>query len=234
MSGPNGAFGGSSEHDADHAMQFRDRMEAGRALAARMRGYADRPDAVVLALPRGGVVVGFEVARALHLPLDVLVVRKLGIPGHAELAMGAIASGARIVNEDVIRAFGIPGTAVDAVIEREGRELARRERAYRDAKPPSDVRDKTVLLVDDGLATGSTMRAAVASLRQRSAARIVVAAPVGAAQTCADLEDDADEVVCVRAPMDFSAVGEWYEEFEQTSDDEVRELLARSARDRVH
>ena len=210
-------------------MRFRDRAEAGIALAARLGEYAGRPDVLVLALPRGGVAVGFEVARALRLPLDVLVVRKLGVPGHSELAMGAIASGgARVVSDDVIRALGIPGTAIDAVIERELHELARRERAYRGERPAPDVRGRTVLVVDDGLATGSTMRAAIASLRQQGAARIVVAAPVGAAETCAELEDDADEVVCLHAPADFWAVGAWYEDFSQTSDDEVSELLARS------
>lgn len=215
-------------------LRFRDRSDGGRALARRLRQYALRPEALVLALPRSGVVVGFEVARALRLPLDVLVVRKLGIPGHAELAMGAIASGAQIVNDDVVRALGIPGTAVEETIEREQRELARRERAYRAGHLPPTVQGMTVLLVDDGLATGSTMRAAIASLRQQRAARIVAAAPVGAAETCAELEDDADEVVCVHAPMEFHAVGAWYADFSQTDDDEVRRLLARAARDRTH
>jgi predicted phosphoribosyltransferase len=211
-------------------MQFRDRADAGRALAKHLTEYSGRRDVLVLALPRGGVVVGFEVARALGLALDVLVVRKLGIPGYPELAMGAIASGgARIVSDDVVGALGISDAVIEAVTEREQRELARRERAYRGAVPPPSMRARTVLLVDDGLATGSTMRAAIASLRERGAARIVVAAPVGAAETCAELEDDADEVVCVRAPELFDAVGSWYEDFTQTSDDEVRELLARAA-----
>jgi predicted phosphoribosyltransferase len=212
------------------ASRFRDRSAAGRALARRLGEYAGRPDVLVLALPRGGVVIGFEVARALRLPLDVLVVRKLGVPGHAELAMGAIASGgASALSDGVIRALGIPAAAIEAVVAHEQRELARRELAYRGTSPAPSVVERTVLLVDDGLATGSTMRAAIASLRQRRAARIVVAAPVGAAETCAELERDADEVVCVLAPEPFYAVGEWYEDFDQTSDDEVRELLARAA-----
>jgi putative phosphoribosyl transferase len=187
MSGTSGAVGGALAHCRERSRRFRDRADGGRALAMRLREYAGRHDALVVALPRGGVEVGFEVARALRLPLDVLVVRKLGIPGRSELAMGAVASGARIVNDDVVRALGIPGSAVNEVIEGELKELAGRERAYRGANPPPMVEGKTVLLVDDGLATGSTMRAAIASLRQQRAWRIVVAAPVGAAEACANL-----------------------------------------------
>ena len=185
---------------------------------------------VVLALPRGGVPVGAEVARALGAPLDVFLVRKLGVPGHEELAMGAIASGGvRVVNETVARQLGIPADVVDAAAEREGQELARREAAYRDGRPAPDVRGKTVILVDDGLATGSTMRAAVAAVRRARPAAVVVAVPVGSAETCADFRGEADVVVCAEEPEPFFAVGTWYDDFSQTTDDEVRELLAQAA-----
>ena len=209
---------------------FRDRADAGRRLAAKLRRYMGRDDVVVLALPRGGVPVGYEVARALGAPLDVFGVRKLGVPGHEELAMGAIASGGvRVLNEEVVRQLGIPAALIEQVAAREGHELERRESAYRDGRPRPDVRDKIVILVDDGLATGATMRAAVAALRRLDPARIVVAVPVGAHDTCAELTDEADEVVCGVTPEPFVAVGIWYEDFGQTTDDEVRDLLARAA-----
>ena len=215
-------------------MRFADRAEAGRVLAERLAAFAGRPDVIVLALPRGGVVVGFEVARALRAPLDVEVARKLGVPGHAELAMGAIASGgARVLSADVIRMLGISAAQIEAVTAREQAELERRERAYRGERPAPLVRGRTVLLVDDGLATGATMRAAVRSLRERRPARIVVAVPVGAPETCAELRTEADEVICTHSPEPFEAVGSWYDDFSQTSDDEVRELLARAARERA-
>jgi predicted phosphoribosyltransferase len=207
---------------------FRDRVEAGRALARALAPYARRKDVVVLALPRGGVPVGYEVARALSVPLDVFLVRKLGVPGQRELAMGAIASGgARVLNRDVIDSLRIPQLAIDAVVKEEEQELERRTRAFRGARPEPEVRGKTVLLVDDGLATGSTMRAAVAALRRRGPAAIVVAAPVGSGTTCAVLQDEADAVVCAATPEPFFAVGQAYEDFTQTTDDEVRELLSR-------
>jgi putative phosphoribosyl transferase len=212
-------------------MRFQDRTEAGQELAKHLAPYADRHDVLVLALPRGGVPVAYEVARALHAPLDVFLVRKLGVPGHEELAMGAIASGGvRVVNRDVIGALGIPETIVDMVAERAEEELRRRERLYRDDRPAPEVRGRTVILVDDGLATGSTMRAAVAALRRQEPAHVIVAVPVGAAETCAELSDEA-EVVCARTPEPFLAVGLWYDDFTQTSDDEVRELLERAAHD---
>jgi predicted phosphoribosyltransferase len=211
-------------------MLFRDRVDAGQQLAARLRAYRDRPDVLVLGLPRGGVPVAFEVARALHAPLDVFLVRKLGVPGHEELAMGAIATGGvRVVNEEVVRRLGIPDEVIDVVAAKEARELHRRERAYRDDRPPIDVRDRTVILVDDGLATGSTMRAAVAALRQRWPSRIVVAVPVGAMQTCEEFRAETDETICARTPEPFYAVGAWYHNFSQTTYEEVRELLQQAA-----
>jgi len=211
-------------------MLFRNRVEAGRQLAAKLMAYADRPDVLVLALPRGGVPVAYEVARALDAPLDVFLVRKLGLPGQEELAMGAIATGGvRVLNEDVVRALDLPDEVIDEVTAREQQELKRRERMYRGDRPPPDVRGRTVILVDDGLATGSTMRAAVAALRQMQPACIIVAVPVGAPETCAELQDEADEVVCARAPEPFYAVGVWYGDFSQTTDEEVRDLLERAA-----
>ena len=212
---------------------FRDRGEAGRALAAQLTAYADRPDVLVLALPRGGVPVAYEVARALGAPLDVFVVRKLGVPGYEELAMGAVATGGvRVLNDDIVTGLRIPGYLIEAVAAQEQAELKRRERAYRGGRPPPDVRGRTVILVDDGLATGATMRAAVKALRQQQPARIVVAVPVAAAETCAALQAEADEVVCAITPEPFHAVGRWYEDFSQTTDEEVRDLLARRRADR--
>jgi putative phosphoribosyl transferase len=211
-------------------MLFRDRAEAGRVLADKLASYAHRPDVLVLALPRGGVPVGFEVARALHVPLDVFLVRKLGLPGQEELAMGAIASGGvRVLNEDVVDKLEISDEVLDAVAAEQEQELRRREIDYRDGRKFPDVRGRTIILVDDGLATGSTMRAAVAALRQQRPKRIVVAVPVGASETCAELGEEADEAVCALTPEPFYAVGMWYEDFRQTSDEEVRDLLARAA-----
>jgi predicted phosphoribosyltransferase len=211
-------------------MRFRDRTEAGRVLAEGLTNYAGRPDVVVLALPRGGVPVAFEAARALRAPLDVFVVRKLGVPGHEELALGAIASGGtRVLNDDVVRLLHIPPETIDAVTRGEEQELQRRERAYRGDRPPLDVRGRTVILVDDGLATGATMRAAVAALRQRQPDRVVVAIPVAAPATCEEFAREVDSLVCARTPEPFGAVGLWYEDFSQTTDDEVRDLLARAA-----
>lgn len=205
---------------------FRDRVEAGEMLAGRLAGYRDRDNVIVLALPRGGVPVAHEVARALQVPFDVYVVRKLGVPGHEELAMGAIATGGvRQVNRDVVEALGIPASVIDAVAVTEQIELERRERAYRGSRPPLSLTGKTVILVDDGLATGSTMRAAVMSVRQQQPARVLVAVPVGAVSTCADLATEADDVVCVRTPEPFVAVGLWYRDFSPTTDHEVRTIL---------
>ena len=209
---------------------FRDRREAGRELARALAGYRGRPDVLVLALPRGGVPVAYEVARGLDVPLDVFLVRKLGVPGHEELALGALATGGVcLLNEDVVRGLRIPPEAIDRVTAAEQAELERREAAYRDGRRPPDVAGKTVILVDDGLATGASMRVAVAALRQAQPARIVVAVPVAAPSTCADLRDEVDHVICARTPEPFYAVGLWYEDFSQTSDQEVRDLLARSA-----
>jgi predicted phosphoribosyltransferase len=210
--------------------RFQDRHEAGRMLAEALRSYAGRDDLLVLALPRGGVPVGFEVARALGAPLDVMLVRKLGVPGHEELAMGAIASGGvRIVSDDVVSAFGIPDRVLATVAAAEERELQRQERAYREARPIPDVRGKTVILVDDGLATGSTMRAAVATLRAMGAARVVAAVPVAPPETCAVMREVVDQMVCVLTPDPFLAVGAWYEDFSETGDETVRALLGRAA-----
>jgi putative phosphoribosyl transferase len=213
-----------------NARAFRDRHEAGLALADRLLRFAHRIDVVVLALPRGGVPVAHEVASALHVPLDVFSVRKLGVPGHPELAMGAIASGGVLVlNEDVLAWCQPAPDVVEAVARVEMRELDRRERAYRDGRPLALVEGRTVILVDDGLATGSTMRAAVKAVRQLRAARVIVASPVGAPDTCAAMTQIADDVVCVLTPDHFSAVGAWYVDFSETTDDEVRRLLALSS-----
>jgi putative phosphoribosyl transferase len=216
----------SSEADGN---RFHDRSEAGRLLAEKLAAFADRPDVLVLALPRGGVPVGFEVARALRVPLDVFLVRKLGVPGREELAMGALASGGvRLLNEEVVRVLRISDKVIKAVAASEERELERRERAYRGDRPPPDVRGRTVILVDDGLATGTSMRAVIAALRRLEPARIVVAVPLAAATTCEEFRADNEEIVCVRTPEPFYAVGLWYEDFSQTSDEEVRDLLEKA------
>jgi predicted phosphoribosyltransferase len=208
-------------------MIFRDRTDAGRKLARTLSKYSGRSDVLVLALPRGGVPVAAEAARALGAPLDVFLVRKLGVPGHEELAMGAIASGGiRVLNDQVVRALRIPESVIDQVASEEQIELERREREYRDDRPMPKIEGSTVILVDDGLATGTTMRAAVRALRGLHPARIVVAVPVGAVEICAELRSEADEVICVETPEPFAAVGWWYRNFEQTSDDEVRAALA--------
>ena len=212
--------------------RFQDRRDAGQRLAAELTAYAGRDDVLVLALPRGGVPVAFEVARALGAPLDVFVVRKLGVPGHEELAMGAIASGGvRVLNRQVISQLAIPIEVVEQVTAGELDELRRRERLYRGNRPPADVHGRAVILIDDGLATGSTMHAAVAALRQQNPARLVVAVPVAARETCDEFRDEVDEVVCAITPEPFHAVGLWYEDFSQTTDEEVRELLQRAARE---
>jgi predicted phosphoribosyltransferase len=211
---------------------FRDRSEAGRLLAEKLAAYANRPDVLVLALPRGGVPVAYEVARALGAPLDVFLVRKLGVPGHEELAMGAVATGGvRVLNDQVVRALGIPDYVIDAVTAWEQQELARRERLYRGDRPPPEVRGRTVILVDDGLATGATMYAAIQALRQQQPARIVVAVPTASPETCNELRKEVDDVICAITPEPFYGVGLWYEDFSQTTDEEVRDLLARAARE---
>src|SRR5687767_5730826 len=208
---------------------FRDRHHAGRVLATKLSDYAGRADVLVFGLPRGGVPVAYEVARALRAPLDVFIVRKLGVPGHEELAMGAIASGGvRVLNDRVVRMLNIPGAVIDRVAEREERELRRREGEYRGDRPPPQIQGRRVILIDDGLATGATMRAAVAALRQQKPAELVVAVPVAAAETCEEFQSEADRVVCASTPEPFHAVGVWYENFEQTSDEEVHELLDRA------
>jgi predicted phosphoribosyltransferase len=208
--------------------QFFNRTEAGQFLASNLSSYANREDVFVLALPRGGVPVGAEVAKRLNASLDVFVVRKLGLPDQPELAMGAIATGGvRVTNRDVVDSLGIPDIIIDAVAAQEQEELARRERAYRDDRPPPEVKDKIVIVVDDGIATGSTMLAAVAALRQLDAARIVVAAPVIAGSTYYQIRRAADDVAAVIVPENFYGVGQWYKDFSQTTDDEVRDLLAR-------
>ncbi len=212
------------------AYRFANRAEAGQQLGHALIAYAHRPDTMVLALPRGGVPVAFEVAQALGCPLDVLVVRKLGVPGQEEFAMGAIASGGVCeLNRDTIDDLGIPAEEVEAVRRREQRELERREHAYRDALPPLDVRGRVVILVDDGLATGATLRAAIAALRKLGARSVVAAVPVGAAESCRQIARTVDNFVCLLKPADLSAISQWYDEFGQTSDAEVRELLKRAA-----
>lgn len=206
--------------------RFRDRRDAGRRLAAELRTYAQRPDVIVLALPRGGVPVGYEVARALGVPLDVFVVRKLGVPWHDELAMGAIASGGvQVLNRDLMRVAHVSEDQLQQVIASERAELERRERLYRGDRPFPDLRDKTVILVDDGLATGASVRAAIAALRKKAPKRIVVAVPVAAAEICDAFRDVADEIICLETPESFRAVGMWYDDFTQTTDEEVHALL---------
>jgi putative phosphoribosyl transferase len=212
------------------ALQFADRSEAGKVLATKLMAYAHRADVLVLALPRGGVPVAYRVARVLHAPLDVFLVRKLGVPGHEELAMGAIAmGGVRVLNKEV--AVYMDEAVIDAVARQEQAELQRRERLYRGDRPAPNIQGRAVILVDDGLATGSTMRAAGVALRQMQPHKIVVAVPVAAAETCDEFRNEVDEVVCAATPEPFMAVGLWYADFSQTSDEEVRELLERAARE---
>jgi putative phosphoribosyl transferase len=216
--------------------RFRDRKDAGQQLARKLQQYAGRPDVIVLALPRGGVPVGFEIARALDLPLDVFVIRKLGLPWQEELAIGALASGGvRFLDQDLIRAAGVSEEDIRRITAIEQDELARREKSYRGDREFPDLTGKTVLLVDDGLATGSTMRVAVAALRQEGPARIVVAVPVASPETCEDFRDIADDIICAITPERFYAVGLWYADFSQTEDDEVHRLLkqARSSHEEL-
>jgi putative phosphoribosyl transferase len=214
-------------------MRLQNRTDAGRQLAARLDRYARRPEAIVLGLPRGGVVVAAEVAARLSLPLDVFLVRKLGVPGHPEYAMGAIAEGGIVVLSDVVRQLAIPERAVQSVKASEQSELARRQRLYRDDRPTPVLDHRVVILVDDGLATGSTMEAAVMALRERRPERIIATAPVGAPDACARIGRLADEVVCVATPDPFSAVGLWYDDFREVSDEEVNALLAAGASSHV-
>jgi predicted phosphoribosyltransferase len=209
---------------------FENREAAGRQLAEKLDRYAGRDDAIVLGLPRGGVPVAYEVAKHLRAPLDVFIVRKLGVPGFEELAAGAIASGGvRVLNEDVMRAIPYADEAIEAVTAKETSELERREQIYREGRPAPELRGRIVILVDDGLATGATMRAAVKALKQRGAAKIVVAVPVGPPDTCRELAEEADETICLSTPVFFQAVGQYYEDFSQTSDEDVRELLSSAA-----
>ncbi|HEY3041549.1 MAG TPA: phosphoribosyltransferase [Pyrinomonadaceae bacterium] len=210
-------------------MIFRDRTDAGQHLAARLTKYANRPDVLVLALPRGGVPVAYEVAKQIGAPLDVFLVRKLGVPGHEELAMGAIASGGvRVINKEVVRLLQIPNELIDAVAAVEQQELERRQHEYRDDRSPPEVKGLVVILIDDGLATGSTMRAAAAALRKQGPARLVIAVPVSAPETCDEFRSEVDEIVCAVTPEPFRGVGLWYKDFSQTTDEEVRELLERA------
>ena len=212
---------------------YQDRFEAGQRLATKLMAYADHQDVLVLGLPRGGVPVAYEVAKALHAPLDVFIVRKLGVPGREELAMGAIATGGiRVINESVVQMLHIPEHIIDGVTAKEQQELERREHLYRDGRSPPDVHDCTVILIDDGLATGSTMRAAIAALRLQQPARIVVAVPVSAPSTCDELGREVDEIVCAQTPEPFYGVGLWYEDFSQTTDEEVHDLLAQAEQEK--
>lgn len=211
------------------SFRFQDRAQAGRALAEKLTAFSHRPDVAVLGLPRGGVPVAFQVAQRLHVALDVFLVRKLGVPGHEELAMGAIATGhICILNDDIIHSLGIPRDVIDQAIAREQRKLEERERAFR-LGYPLELRDRVVILVDDGLATGASMRAAVMAVRERHPARIMVAVPVASRETYKDFKRQADEIVCVQTPAHFEGVGQWYEDFTQTSDEEVRALLEQGA-----
>lgn len=213
-------------------MIFQNRVEAGRQLAAALARYDGDPNLLVLALPRGGVPVAFEVARALRAPMDLFLVRKLGVPGHEELAMGAVATGGvRVLNDDVVNGLRIPDHTIERVVDAESRELERRDAAYRGARPAPNVKGRTVVLVDDGLATGSTMRAAVLALRQQSPERIVVGVPVASPEVCAQFRAEVDDIICVATPEPFYAVGYWYQDFSQTTDDEVRDLLRQAERE---
>uniref|UniRef100_A0A832H6W2 Phosphoribosyltransferase n=1 Tax=Oscillatoriales cyanobacterium SpSt-402 TaxID=2282168 RepID=A0A832H6W2_9CYAN len=213
-----------------HYARFQNRTEAGRLLAEQLKPYANRPKVVVLGLPRGGVPVAYEVATALQAPLDICLVRKLGVPGHRELAMGAIASGGvRVLNYDVISWLGISSKTIDHVAAAELKELQRRDRAYRGDRPQPDIHDHTVILIDDGIATGSTMRAAISVLKTQQPAHLVVAVPVAPPKVCDELQAEVNDVVCLMTPEAFYAIGIWYEDFSQTTDTEVRELLARES-----
>lgn len=210
---------------------FKDRTDAGQKLAQKLLAYADRTDVVVLALPRGGVPVAFEVAKVLHAPLDIFMVRKLGVPGHEELAMGAMASGGRrVLNDNVIEILEITDELIDQAVAKEQQELKRRERAYRGDRPKPQVHQRTVILVDDGLATGASMRAAIGALRSQQPAHIIVAVPTAAPETCAQFEDEVDDIICATTPEPFGGVGAWYDDFSQTTDAQVRELLDQAAR----
>lgn len=212
------------------AEPFHNRADAGRALAARLTAYAHNPRVQVLALPRGGVPVAFEVAQALRAPLDVFLVRKLGVPGHEELALGAIATGGvRVLNEEMVRALDVTPDVIEAITAAEQQELARREHLYRGARPPLEVRGRILILVDDGLATGATMRAAAAALRQQQPARLIIAVPIAAAELCEALRAEVDEIICAVTPRPFYAVGQGYEDFSQTTDEEVRDLLQKAS-----
>ena len=213
---------------------YQDRHDAGKKLAERLSAYAHRPDVLVLALPRGGVPVAYEVARRLNAPLDAFIVRKLGVPDYEELAMGALASGGiRVLNNDVIHTLHIPKSVIEEVAATEQRELKRREQLYRDGRPTPDVKGRTVILIDDGLATGATMRAALQALQYQQPDRLIVAVPVAAPQTCLELLSEADDVICALMPDPFFAVGFWYQNFAQTSDQEVHDLLAQAAQEIV-
>ena len=210
---------------------FKDRREAGRKLAQKLTVYAGQPDLLTLALPRGGVPVAYEVARALNAPLDIFLVRKLGLPGQEELAIGAIATGGvRVLNRDIIRMLSIPDEVINFVARRELQELQRRERLYRGDRPPPEVRDRTIILIDDGLATGASMRAAVVSLRAQHPARILVAVPIAAESVCGAFRTEVDEIICAVTPEPFYGVGRWYEDFSQITDREVRILLEEANR----
>jgi predicted phosphoribosyltransferase len=211
------------------SLQFANRAEAGGVLASTLKHYAGRSDVIVLGLARGGVPIAAEVARSIDAPLDVFVVRKIGVPGQRELAMGAIASGgAQVLNQEVISWLKIPETAIRAVVAEEQKELARRERLYRGDRPPLALASRVVILVDDGLATGSSMRAAVQAVRVHRPSLVVVAVPVGSSEACRGMKDIADEVVCARIPQSFSAVGQWYRDFSETSDEEVHAHLTQT------
>jgi putative phosphoribosyl transferase len=216
-------------NDNENIGRFRDRTEAGRLLASQLVGYVSRPNLLILALPRGGVPVALEIARTLHAPLDIFLVQKLGVPGQEELAMGAVASGnVRVLQSDVVEAFGIPQSVIEAVTAEEARELARRERAFLGDRPSQQIRGRNIILVDDGLATGSTMHAAVRALKQQDPERIVVAVPVASSEACDEFKSEVDEVICLRTPETFYAVGLWYEAFRQLTDEEVREFLRKA------
>ena len=205
---------------------FRDRRDAGKKLAQKLTGYAGRKDVVILALPRGGVPVAYEVSQALQVPMDVFIVRKLGWPGHEEMAIGAIASGGvKVLNEDIVRYLKLPKDLIHAVAQRELRELERRERAYRGNRPSLELKDRTVIIVDDGLATGASMRAALLGVRAHAPAQVIVAVPTAALETCEALKPEVDQMICATTPEPFYGVSRWYQDFSQTTDEEVRILL---------